>query len=173
MNGRTFLTLHRYPDLRHISQSSKDQTSTSHSFSKDQNALLSVSLTHLDSETEMRKFFGSKVVCMHYDILSSLLKDCQISASKAQEKQPRGARAAIKGLKSHLTKPQPTWWSASQREGLSIRPLSDEELKDKATRSKLAISDRGDRWWTVEYSKRYRNVTKAFISAVMSGGKCF
>lgn len=78
---------------------------------------------------------------------------------------------ALKGLKSNLTKPQPTWWSASQREGLSIRLLTGDELAGKEARSKLDIEEKGERWWTVEYSKRYRNVTKAFMGAVLSGGE--
>ncbi|EJD00754.1 DUF654-domain-containing protein [Fomitiporia mediterranea MF3/22] len=142
----------KYPDLQHVAQSARGGSSAQ-SFSVKQNALLAVSLAHLDSEAEMRRFFGSKV----------------ISASRAQDKQPRGARAAVKGLKSNLTKPQATWWSASQREGLSIRPLTESEVKDKADRSKIQIQEKGERWWTVGYSKRYRNVTKAFISAVLSG----
>ncbi|KAL5530807.1 hypothetical protein ACEPAF_7065 [Sanghuangporus sanghuang] len=143
----------KYPDLQHATRMSKSRKGRTRDFVEEQNALLAVSLAHLDSEAEMRRFFGSKV----------------ISASKAQERQPRGAKAALKGLKSNLTKPQPTWWSASQREGLSVRTLSENELKDKASRSKIAVHEKSERWWTVEYSKRYRNVTKAFISAVMSG----
>ncbi|KAL5488434.1 hypothetical protein ACEPAI_6552 [Sanghuangporus weigelae] len=143
----------KYPDLQHATRMSNSSKGGTRDFVEEQNALLAVSLAHLDSEAEMRKFFGSKV----------------ISASKAQERQPRGAKAALKGLKSNLTKPQPTWWSASQREGLSVRTLSENELNDKASRSNIAVHEKSERWWTVEYSKRYRNVTKAFISAVMSG----
>ncbi|KAH8115679.1 DUF654-domain-containing protein [Phellopilus nigrolimitatus] len=144
----------KYPDLQHVARQSKGGGNAgARSIAEQQNMLLAVSLPHLDSEAEMRRFFGSKV----------------ISASKAQEKQPRGSRAAVQALKSHLTKPQPTWWSASQREGLSIRPLTADELETKENSSKVAIKEKGERWWTVEYSKRYRNVTKAFVGAVMSG----
>ncbi|KAI5117523.1 hypothetical protein M0805_009531 [Coniferiporia weirii] len=135
----------KYPDLRHVANSSKAGTSAdAQSVAEKHNVLLAVSLPNLDSEAEMRKFFGAKVV-----------------------KQPRGARAAIQGLKSNLTKPQPTWWSASQREGLSIRPLTLKELENKE--NGFLKGARADRWWTIEYSKRYRNVTKAFVGAVMSG----
>ena len=97
----------------------------------------------------------------------------QVSASKAEEKQPRGARAVMQSLKSHLPKPQATWWSASQREGLSIRMLKGEECAQKDDRCHTTLTTKGDRWWTVEYSKRYRNVTKAFWEAVLSGGESF
>ena len=57
------------------------------------------------------------------------------------------------------------------REGLSCRMLSPDELIEKQIR---AGSDEDlqdvERWYTVEYSKKYRSVTKAFLDAVMSGG---
>lgn len=84
-------------------------------------------------------------------------------------RKSRGGRAAIQGLKSNLTKPQPTWWSASQREGLSIRLLNNPELEEKEMRIKFLIQN--ERWWTVDYSQRYRSVTRAFVRAVMSGGE--
>ncbi|KAF8065983.1 hypothetical protein FPV67DRAFT_1418097, partial [Lyophyllum atratum] len=90
----------------------------------------------------MRKFFGCKVV------------QANKSASTSS--------AARRQLRSNLTRPQPSWWSASQREGLSIRTLSEEEKLDK-------VGGEGDKWWTVEYSQRYKSMTKLFIQAVMSG----
>lgn len=54
-----------------------------------------------------------------------------------------------------------------QREGLSSRPLTDEEVQQKVTdRNSPAARDK---WWTVEYSKRYKGVTKTFMQAVSSG----
>jgi hypothetical protein len=53
-----------------------------------------------------------------------------------------------------------------------MRALTQEEVKQN-----MLLSD-GDqegtideRWWTVEYSKRYKSVTKAFIQGVMAGGE--
>lgn len=94
----------------------------------------------------------------------------QISSTKAQTKGPRGGRAVVQNLKSNLTKPQPTWWNAAQREGLTVTSLTDEEVSAKEKRSGLILTDKKDRWWTVQYSDRYRSVTKAFVSAVMIGG---
>ena len=95
---------------------------------------------------------------------STYALDIQVNVSKSQTKQPRMARANMHNLKSNLTKPQPTWWSASQRENLSIRTLTSEE------RSNLPFEDKREKWWTIEYSKSYRNVTKGFMDAVLSGG---
>ena len=115
-------------------------------------ALLSISPQHLDSELEMRKFFGSKVV------VSSKI------ASRAASKRANVAH------RSTLTNPKPNWWPAQLREGLSIRQLTPDELEDKLFR--YGWSDRPEEvWWTVEYGKKYRAVTMAFMQTVMSGGK--
>lgn len=53
----------RYPELKQSAQASKTRLSASGRANNEQNSLLAVSLAHLDSEAEMRKFFGSKVVC--------------------------------------------------------------------------------------------------------------
>ncbi|KAF8075761.1 transcriptional repressor TCF25-domain-containing protein [Lyophyllum atratum] len=130
----------KFPDL----QKPSPPTSTSpHTLS----ALLAVSLPHLDSEAELRKFFGSKV----------------IQANKSSSSPGGGAaRRNAAAQRSHLTRPQAGWWSASQREGLSIRVLSGEEVEGKG-------GGGGEKWWTVEYSQRYKSMTKMFIQAVMSG----
>ncbi|KAK0231553.1 transcriptional repressor TCF25-domain-containing protein [Armillaria fumosa] len=112
-------------------------------------ALLSVSLSHLDSEAEMRKFFGSKVV--------QASKADTPGATSSSRRQPTA-------LRSHLTRPQPTWAQARTREGLSIRPLTDNELKHQGAGSVL-----GEKWWTVEYSKKYKSMTKVFIQTVQAG----
>lgn len=55
-----------------------------------------------------------------------------------------------------------------QREGLSARPLTEEETSGKVNKGPAGPG----KWWTVEYSKRYKGVTKTFMQAVMTGGKC-
>jgi len=113
--------------------------------------LLGVSLQHLNAEAELRKFFGSRVV--------------QATRTKISSSSRRNVGA----LKSNLTRPQPNWWTASQREGLSIRPLTLEECQEKfQRRSWDAINEK---WWTVEYSRKYKSMTKAFIKTVLSGGE--
>jgi hypothetical protein len=111
--------------------------------------LLSVSLRHLDGEAEMRKFFGSKVV----------------QATKAGESSNR---KKIPAVRSNLTRPQPSWWAAKGREGLSLRPLLDDEVDAKLKRH--AWKPIQEKWWTVEYSKKYKSMTKAFMEIVLSGG---
>lgn len=91
-----------------------------------------------------------------------------MTASNAETKSTRRPRGAAQNLKSNLTRPQANWWAASQREGLSSRHLTREELTAKMNRGGLV--DGAEKWWTVEYSKRYKGVTKAFVNSVMSGG---
>jgi hypothetical protein len=57
---------------------------------------------------ELRRFFGFRVV--------------QATKTKSSLPPPRNAGT----LQSNLTRPQSFWWSATQREGLSISPLTDE-----------------------------------------------
>lgn len=118
--------------------------------------LLSVSVQHLDSDAEMRKFFGSKVV----------------QASKASSSSQAGpsSRRQAPAVRSQLTRPQPTWWAAKGREGLSIRALSDEEVDARLKRHDWEPMPQ-EKWWTVEYSKRYKSLTKVFMGTVYSGGE--
>ena len=139
--------LERYPELQTTTRLSPDSRSVA--------TLLSVSIAHLDSEAEMRKFFGAKVI------------QANKSASSASS-APSRRRAVTQ--RSNLTRPQSTWWSANQREGLSIRPLSTEEWELKQVRHGWPRSDDShEKWWTVDYSQRYKSMTKSFIRAVMSG----
>ena len=114
-------------------------------------ALLCVSPQHLDSELEMRKFFGSKIIV----------------SSKTTRTASKRVKAAHR---STLTDPKPNWWPAQLREGLSIRRLTPDEREDKSFRH--GWLDRPEEvWWTVEYGKKYRAITMAFMQTVMSGGK--
>ncbi|KAF9448395.1 DUF654-domain-containing protein [Macrolepiota fuliginosa MF-IS2] len=112
--------------------------------------LLGVSLQHLDAEAELRKFFGSRVV----------------QANKTGS-APSSSRRTAGALRSNLTRPRANWWSASQREGLSIRTLTNDEVKEKLYRRDWDAAD--EKWWTVEYSKKYKSMTRAFMRTVMSG----
>ncbi|PFH47324.1 hypothetical protein AMATHDRAFT_67935 [Amanita thiersii Skay4041] len=139
----------KYPSSQQISMSAAD----SQAFSK----FLAVSLAHLDSEAELRKFFGSKVIQAN--------KTSSTSGGSGGRRRPPLPSGA---LRSNLTKPKPTWWAARQREGLSIRAYTDEEMRAKADRHHWdMVSD--EKWWSVEYSKKYKSMTKAFIRTVMSG----
>ncbi|KAG6871957.1 hypothetical protein C0995_014534 [Termitomyces sp. Mi166 len=149
--------LSRYPT------SASSPVSTPRPTSNTLNALLAVSLPHLDPTAEMRKFFGSKVV-----------SSSSSSSTSATAASRNTRRAAAVTQKSNLTRPQPGWWSASQREGLSIRALDSAEVRELEARRKWEVGDQREgkgeeRWWTVEYSQRYKSMTKLFIQAVMSG----
>jgi hypothetical protein len=141
----------RYPEFRDTS-SSTATSATSSANRRKLASLLSVSLPHLDSEAEMRKFFGSKVV----------------AANRPSSTNPSARRNA--GVqKSNLTRPKSTWRHTKQREGLSVRPLAQEELDEKLKRDDwTAASD--EKWWTVESSKKYKGMTKMFVRTVLSGG---
>ncbi|KAI0773668.1 transcriptional repressor TCF25-domain-containing protein [Fomes fomentarius] len=123
----------KYPDLKQQLASTSAPTSSPATV-RSLAGLLAVSLAHLDSEAELRKFFGSK--------------------SAAQ--------------RSNLTRPKGTWWPAQLREGLSVRPLTQEDV-DESLRRHLRQPLHGEKVWTVEYSKKYRAVTFDFMRTVLSG----
>lgn len=113
--------------------------------------LLSVSLSHLNPDAEMRKFFGAKI----------------ISASKNEPGSSSRARRQPTAQRSNLTRPRSDWWPAKLREGLTLRPLSVNEV---AAEAKLAPwNNSEERYWTAEYSKRYKGATLAFMQTVLSG----
>lgn len=118
-------------------------------------ALFSVSVTHLDAESELKKFFGSKAVSA-----------AQASTSSTSPKRRRGVQ--LQSQRSQLTRPQPSWAMIKQREGLSARSLTDEETNGKVSQGPAGFG----KWWTVEYGKRYKGVTRTFMQAVMTGGGC-
>jgi hypothetical protein len=100
----------------------------------------------------MRRFFGSKVVL----------------ATRTSESS-RGASKKAQNVRSHLARPQATWWPAQGRDGLSLRSYSEVEVSEKLTRQGWPPIQ--EKWWTVEYSKKYKWVTKEFMSTVMTGGE--
>ncbi|KIM79562.1 hypothetical protein PILCRDRAFT_823483 [Piloderma croceum F 1598] len=143
----------KYPDLKK-QISSTPTPSTSTTSANPLASLLSVSLAHLDSEAEMRKFFGSRVVSA-----------AKSSSAGSPGTSSRGRQVGAQ--KSHLTRPQPSWWAAKQREGLSIRVYNQEDVEEKLVRQGWEHVE--EKWWTVEYSKNYKGVTMSFMQAVMSG----
>ncbi|KAJ7124524.1 transcriptional repressor TCF25-domain-containing protein [Mycena epipterygia] len=136
----------KYPELQNVASSSREGvTSSSTSLA----SLLAVSLAHLDSEAEMRKFFGARV----------------IQANKAGA--PGSSRRQT-AQRSNLTRPPAVWFQTAPREGLSLRALSNEELNAKLGRHSWDLTN-DEKWWTVEYSKKYKSVTLAFMTIVYSG----
>ncbi|OBZ71954.1 hypothetical protein A0H81_08155 [Grifola frondosa] len=92
----------KYPDLQQHVASPANISPAARSASNALSSLLSVSLQHLDSEAEMRKFFGAKVISA-----------AKTSASGSSS--PSTRQSAVQ--RSNLTRPQPTWWPATKREG--------------------------------------------------------
>lgn len=140
----------KYSDLPTAGSTSKPLDTSSRDFA----ALLSVNVQNLDSEVEMRKFFGSKVVAAS-------------KANASSSASPTRRQNVVQ--RSNLTRPKSTWWPAQLREGLSIRQLTSEENTEKSFRQSWS-NFINESWWTVEYSKKYRGITLAFMQTVMSGG---
>ncbi|KAJ4486281.1 transcriptional repressor TCF25-domain-containing protein [Lentinula aciculospora] len=114
-------------------------------------SLLAVTPSHLDSDAELKRFFGSKVVAANKD-------------------KPAGnSKRAHVTQRSVLTKPQATWAPAHMREGLSARQLTQEEVAEKFSRNRWDYSVPSEKWWTVEYSKKYKSITMLFLQTVLSG----
>ncbi|KAJ7580702.1 transcriptional repressor TCF25-domain-containing protein, partial [Mycena floridula] len=143
----------KYPDLQQNAAASSSSSSSS-SFIQSLGSLLSVSLSHLDSEAEMRKFFGKNVVR---------------SATQAGPSRISSSRRPNAVLRSNLTRPKASWMHVSQREGLSIRALTEDELAEQSQSHGWEQVLREEHWWTVEYSRKYKSVTKSFMRIVQSG----
>lgn len=152
------VTVHiRYRDTHLASPtSSKGKGVSSRSLPGECYKLLSVSLSHLNPDIEMRRFFGAKVIAT--------------SRNEAGSSSSRSRRQPIT-QRSNLTRPQPNWWPAKLREGLTLRPLSDEETAEKA--SLAPWSNNEEKYWTAEYSKKYKGATSSFMRTVFSGGALF
>jgi hypothetical protein len=56
------------------------------------------------------------------------------------------------------------------REGLTISMLSNEDLEKQLSRHSWSPFDE-ERWWRVEYSKKYKGVTASFMRVVAAGGE--
>ncbi|PPQ84390.1 hypothetical protein CVT26_007224, partial [Gymnopilus dilepis] len=150
----------RYPS----SQKPTSATTTPTSHLPPLPTLLTTSLPHLDPDAEMRRFFGSRVV---------LASRSSESPSTASTSNTSGRGRKTQGVKSNLVRPGANWWPAKAREGLTLREEGDQEIKDLCTRrgwrEAHGEGKEKERWWTVEYSRKYLGVTKAFMGAVMSG----
>jgi hypothetical protein len=111
-----------------------------------------------------------------------------MAAVKRKMQQQQGGAFASSSLssakgKSHLIKPSADWPIGMLRSGMSVRRLTGEEVRDKAKRDGWEASvdasyeegrgEGGEQWWTVEYNKKYKSMTKAFMRVVSSGGRYF
>ncbi|QRW16206.1 Transcriptional repressor TCF25 [Rhizoctonia solani] len=100
-------------------------------------SLLGASLKDFDSEAEMRRFFGSKVV----------------NSAKPSQRVSKVSR-------SHLTRPTQQWGLAGTPHGISMVPLDDYERRRKGyTRG-------GEKWWNVEHSVDYKRTQLKFLNCV-------
>jgi hypothetical protein len=146
----------RYRDLHLASPAiSKGKGLPSRSLQEECFKLLSVSLSHLNPDAEMRRFFGGKVIPTSRN---------ESGSSSRARRQPTVQR-------SNLTRPRSNWWPATLREGLTLRPLTNNEVAAKALL--VPWDDTEEKYWTVEYSKKYKGATLEFMQTVLSGGALF
>ncbi|KAG7092016.1 hypothetical protein E1B28_008399 [Marasmius oreades] len=153
----------KHPDFQKPSLAPSTPTSwpTSEGLIPRLSPLLSVSLTHLDSSAELRRFFGAKVV------KASTTPQERGSRGATSSSHPRRGNAKQPATeRSNLTRPQAGWPPARMREGLGLKLLSEGELKREEPQ-RLRVE--GERWWSVDYGKRYKSVTKVFLRTVLSG----
>ncbi|KAJ3987535.1 transcriptional repressor TCF25-domain-containing protein [Lentinula detonsa] len=136
----------KHPEFkRNLAESNSDTSAKSLS------SLLVVNPNHLDSDAELKRFFGSKVVAANKD-------------------KPGGnSKRAHVTQRSVLTKPQAAWAPAQMREGLSARQLTQEEVMEKFNRNQWDTNFASEKWWSVEYSKKYKSITMLFLQTVLSG----
>ncbi|KAG8832450.1 hypothetical protein FRC17_001323 [Serendipita sp. 399] len=110
-------------------------------------SLLSIQPKYLDADAEMRRFFGSGVI-----------RSAEASSSSTPTQRIPAAR-------STLCKPQSTWPPGATRDGLAMRPLTNEERKDVPQENNWMTMP-GDKWFTIEHSPSYRWDQAQFIQVV-------
>ncbi|VDC02206.1 unnamed protein product [Peniophora sp. CBMAI 1063] len=133
---------------RNLASKAKGATSPA---AREWHSLLTLQPANLDPDSEMRKYFGTKVVAQ------AKAESASSSSGPTRKPQPPD--------RTQLTRPRATWWPGRMREGLSMSELSDEECEGKSGWSE----DGEERWWSVEYSKRYKGITRTFMSLVKIG----
>lgn len=137
----------RYPDLATSDSPVVPTTVVESSALEHLRTLLSVHLKHLDADSEMRRFFGSKV----------------INAAEASSSQSTNRGPIARSL---LTRPKSSWPAAGLREGLSMRPLNSDELTSEANKTDNPFKMAGEKWFTIEHSPGYRFDQAQFIQVV-------
>ncbi|KAF8644320.1 hypothetical protein AX16_008528 [Volvariella volvacea WC 439] len=145
----------KYPELQNVVQLNDGASSSSTQSNQAFYDPLSVSLQHLDGDAEMRRFFGAKVV--------------QASKSTSSSSFGSSSRRKDAVARSNLTRPKNTWWPTKLREGLSLRQSTEDEVKRRGEKQGWTEREGGEKWWIVEYSKKYKVTTRVFLSIVLSG----
>jgi hypothetical protein len=112
---------------------------------------LTTQAKHLDPDTEMKRFFGSKVIN---------------AAESSSAPGHGGAQPRAPVARSVLCRPQPTWPPAGFREGLSMRPLTREIPYEPELGASNYLMMPGDKWFTVEHSPGYKWDQAHFLQIV-------
>lgn len=126
--------------------------------------LLAVDTKSLDSEAELKRFFGAKVVA-----------SAQQGQSTKQSRQQKLFQNYIAKIRTVLVPyPKSTWPIQSGFGGLSMRQLDLEEVLEMMRRRKTggAVGKlEGERWFTFEHDAGWRQIHTQFLGAVRSHGQ--
>jgi hypothetical protein len=116
----------------------------------------------LDAESELKRFFGAKVVA-----------SAAQSESTRQSRQTKLFNNYIAKIRTVLLpQPKATWPIQSGFGGMSMRQLSPEEVMDLIQRRGDTGGLReGERWYSFEQDAGWRQVHTQFLGAVRSHGK--
>lgn len=135
-------------------------------------SLLTVDPKALDSEAELKRFFGARVIA-----------SAQSNQSTKQSRQQKLFQSYIAKIRTVLVPhPKPTWPIQSGFGGMSMRELSPQEALDIRRRRGVVNGGRhsrglegmeGERWWTFEHDAAWRQVHLQFLGAVRSHGGSF
>ncbi|KAJ2451431.1 hypothetical protein EV183_003612 [Coemansia sp. RSA 2336] len=112
-------------------------------------ALLVADAKHLDSESEIKRLFGS-----------AALKEAKNGGRRALQQRGLGSRRLA------LSHPKPTWPPMMASPGVEMRQLSAEDGPD--TKQLLDADRTGGQWFAIEHSARFRSVQLEFLSAVIT-----
>ncbi|KAJ1875301.1 hypothetical protein LPJ55_000830 [Coemansia sp. RSA 990] len=114
-------------------------------------ALLMVDAKHLDSESEIKRLFGS-----------AALKEAGGRGNGRRALQQRG----LGSRRLALSHPKPTWPPMMASPGVDMRQLAAEDGPD--TKQLLDSDKTGGQWFAIEHSARFRTVQLEFLSAVIT-----
>ncbi|KDQ07759.1 hypothetical protein BOTBODRAFT_38551 [Botryobasidium botryosum FD-172 SS1] len=138
----------KYPDMRVASSSRTGSVSTVAQTFKE---LLAVSPKYLDSQAELRRFFGHKVVN---------------SVAASSRKKPPSASHRNASVRSVLTHIPDAGVQLRSSQGLSVKQLDERTIRYKGYEAYAFL---GEKWWTIEHDIQYKKMQMEFLGMVQVG----
>ncbi|KAJ9102582.1 hypothetical protein QFC21_002983 [Naganishia friedmannii] len=144
--------------------SSASQNTTNHeekdsaSFAKIR-SLLSVDPKALDSDAELKRFFGAKVV-----------NSAQQSTGVKEARHVKMFEKHISRMRILFAKPKMTWPITSSFGGLGMSALDESEVNDirEVHQHAEEMSGANEKWFTFEHDAGYRQIQLQFLGAIKS-----